>query len=329
MPPASPRARHDHQTDEALLVLDDELQGAPGDQDGTPGPLRSCSATRRPARLHRLCQRARQDHHRRLPAGSTSSSPPAAPRPGPATARAVPPDPAHLSQLTAAHGIQVLPSPTAAATAHARRTSHRATDPPVTDLVIRARNGDSRPGTRSSSGTPRWSGPSAAGTGWTVPTPGRRPDRLAAPGGPPGQAPRPGRASRLAGHHHPAGMRPGPARGPGTAGCRVPAGPGEHPDQQAATAEQETAHGRAPRGAARGLRPAPDCQRLLALLTGPARALRRDQRPAGHPRRQHRAHPQPLPGQAAPQPGHRRTDRRGRYPGSRGWSQPHWKRCSN
>jgi hypothetical protein len=43
---------------------------------------------------------------------------------------------------------------------------------------------------------------------------------------------------------------------------------------------------------------------------GPAAALRPDQRPARHPGRQHRAQPQPLPGQAAPLPRRRRPHRR-------------------
>ena len=42
----------------------------------------------------------------------------------------------------------------------------------------------------------------------------------------------------------------------------------------------------------------------------PARALRRDQRPARHPGREHRPEPQPLPGPAAPRPGHRPPDQR-------------------
>ena len=43
---------------------------------------------------------------------------------------------------------------------------------------------------------------------------------------------------------------------------------------------------------------------------GPSRAVRRDQRQAGHTGRQHRAEPRPLPGQAAPLPGHRSADQR-------------------
>jgi hypothetical protein len=50
-----------------------------------------------------------------------------------------------------------------------------------------------------------------------------------------------------------------------------------------------------------------DCQRLLAmLLDDPPGALRHDRRRAGHPHRQHRPHPRPLPGQAAPSPRHHR-----------------------
>ena len=87
------------------------------------------------------------------------------------------------------------------------------------------------------------------------------------------------------------------------------------PDQQTATAEQEllAAERRAALREAFAQLP-PYCQRLLALLVQDPRPLRRDQRPAGHLDRQHRAHPQPLPGQAAPPPGHRRPDQR-RKPG--------------
>jgi RNA polymerase sigma factor (sigma-70 family) len=35
-----------------------------------------------------------------------------------------------------------------------------------------------------------------------------------------------------------------------------------------------------------------------------------DERPAGHPGREHRAHPRPVPAKAAPSPGHRRADQR-------------------
>ncbi len=50
---------------------------------------------------------------------------------------------------------------------------------------------------------------------------------------------------------------------------------------------------------------------------GPSGAVRRDQRQAGHPGREHRAEPRPLPGQAAPSSGNRRPDqRRGRQRGS-------------
>ena len=43
---------------------------------------------------------------------------------------------------------------------------------------------------------------------------------------------------------------------------------------------------------------------------GPAGAVRRDQRQAGHTYRQHRPDPQPLPGQDAPPPGRRSADQR-------------------
>jgi RNA polymerase sigma factor (sigma-70 family) len=49
---------------------------------------------------------------------------------------------------------------------------------------------------------------------------------------------------------------------------------------------------------------------LSAADRGPSGAVRPDQRQAGHPGRQHRAQPRPLPGQAASAPGHRGADQR-------------------
>ena len=95
---------------------------------------------------------------------------------------------------------------------------------------------------------------------------GRRPERVAAAGGPAWVPSRSGRASRLARHYHPAGMRPGPARSAETAGsrtCRTPRNPGR------VTAAAESELLRAERHAA--LREAfthlpPDSRRLIALL---------------------------------------------------------------
>jgi RNA polymerase sigma factor (sigma-70 family) len=87
---------------------------------------------------------------------------------------------------------------------------------------------------------------------------------------------------------------------------------GDIPDQQATPPDDELLQ--AERHAA--LREAlahlpPPCQQLIALLSQePPAALRPDQRPTGHPGRQHRAHPPPLPGQAAPPPGHCRPGQR-------------------
>ena len=121
-----------------------------------------------------------------------------------------------------------------------------------------------------------------------------------------------GRAPRVAGHHDQPGMRTGPARGArsprGRPCARRPGHPGpSRPGGRAAAARRG-----APCRAARGTRPpAP----LLPAADhpahpGPAPAIRHDQRHAEHPRRQHRAGPPPLPGQAPPRPGHHSTDQR-------------------
>jgi RNA polymerase sigma factor (sigma-70 family) len=100
------------------------------------------------------------------------------------------------------------------------------------------------------------------------------------------------------------------ARGPHTAQYAPDAG--NVPDEQAVIAEQEiliAEHHAALREAFSHL-PA-CCQRLIAPAhQRSARAVRRDQRQTRHPGRQHRAGPRPLPGQAAPPPGHRRADQR-------------------
>ena len=73
------------------------------------------------------------------------------------------------------------------------------------------------------------------------------------------------------------------------------------PDEKAADGGRGTARGRATRGAAcgtRGLAPMlPAADRPADR--GPAVAICRDRRQAGHPGRQHRAEPPPLPGQTA------------------------------
>jgi hypothetical protein len=50
--------------------------------------------------------------------------------------------------------------------------------------------------------------------------------------------------------------------------------------------------------------------RRYRLEAADAEGVCRDQRRAGHPGRQHRADPPPLPGQATPPPGHHRADQR-------------------
>ena len=98
----------------------------------------------------------------------------------------------------------------------------------------------------------------------------------------------------------------------GTARCRAGAERREHLGRTGRDGGGGTASGRATRGAARGT------YGLAAILPaadrpadrGPACAVCRDQRQAGHPGRQHRAKPPPLPGQTASRPGHRRADQR-------------------
>ena len=80
------------------------------------------------------------------------------------------------------------------------------------------------------------------------------------------------------------------------------------PDQRTGTADQEllAAERHAALRAAFTQLP-PNGQQLTGPAhRGPAHALRRHQRPAGHPRRQHRPDPQPLPRQDPPPPRHRR-----------------------
>ena len=81
------------------------------------------------------------------------------------------------------------------------------------------------------------------------------------------------------------------------------------PDTRARTADQEllAAERHAALREAFGQLPPERPAADRAAHRGPARALRRHQHPAGHPRRQHRPDPQPLPGQDAPPPGHRRA----------------------
>jgi RNA polymerase sigma factor (sigma-70 family) len=82
------------------------------------------------------------------------------------------------------------------------------------------------------------------------------------------------------------------------------------PDEQALTAEEELLAAErhaAVREALADLSPC--CQRLITLLAADPAVPYTE---AGHPHRQHRAHPPPLPGQAAPPSGHRRAGRRRR-----------------
>jgi hypothetical protein len=144
----------------------------------------------------------------------------------------------------------------------------------------------------------------------------RRPDRVAAPGRPAGPAPRTGRAPRLAGHHHPARMPAGTGHRAQDKHARAAAGRRGHPRRAGRGGRAGAARSRTPRRAARSLhRPAAALPAAAGpAYPGPARPLRRDQRPAGHRGRQHRADPQPLPGQAAPPPGHHRPDQRRNRP---------------
>jgi len=100
------------------------------------------------------------------------------------------------------------------------------------------------------------------------------------------------------------------ARRPHTAGQALEAQ--NLPDTQAATAGQELQRAErraALREAFTSLPPrfsAADCP----AHRRPARAVRPDQRQAGYPGREHRAHPPPPAAQAAPAPGHRRPGQR-------------------
>jgi hypothetical protein len=139
-------------------------------------------------------------------------------------------------------------------------------DPVVTGLVTRARNGEEKawdalveryaPLIWSICRRHRLGGADDAG------------QRLAAASGPPGQGPGSGRATRVAGHHDPAGMRASPARrAPGTR-CRPCAGRRDHPGPSSSHGRVAAARCRAPRSAARGIRPPPpSCQQLITPLT--------------------------------------------------------------
>ena len=83
---------------------------------------------------------------------------------------------------------------------------------------------------------------------------------------------------------------------------QTPGHPARNPGHDHGSGRIRAAQGRAPRGAARGIH-APASRLPAADLhahPGPSGALRRDQRQAGHPSREHRAQPQPLPGETAP-----------------------------
>ena len=102
----------------------------------------------------------------------------------------------------------------------------------------------------------------------------------------------------------------GAARGPLADGYVVDAE--AVPDEQARTAEEELLAAERHAALREAFRDLPPCdQQLIAVADrGPAGSVRRDQCQAGHPDGEHRPHPPPLPGQAAPPSGHRRPDRR-------------------
>ena len=186
-------------------------------------------------------------------------------------------------------------------------------DPAVTALVTRARNGEEQawdalveryaPLIWSICRSHRLAGTDAGGVGQRVWL--QLVDHLE-------RGPGSGRATRVAGHHDLPRMRTGPARGARNTRCRSSAGRRDDPGPSGPDGRAAAARRRAPRSAARGIRPpAP----MLPAADhpahpGPAPATRHDQRQAEHPRRQHRAEPRPLPGQAPPRSGHRSTDQR-------------------
>ena len=191
-----------------------------------------------------------------------------------------------------------------------RQASRRRDDPVITGLVTRARNGERQ----------AWDAPAEryAPLIWSIcrrhrleaaDAPGRRPERLAQARGPARQPARPGRAARLAGHHHPARMRPHPAHRAAALRRRVCAGRRDHPRRSGPGGRAGPARGRTARGPARGVRAAAPRLPAAARPAHPrsCAAVRRDQHPDGHPGRQHRAHPPPLPGQATLPPGRHRA----------------------
>ena len=140
----------------------------------------------------------------------------------------------------------------------------------------------------------------------------RWPERLAAPAGPAG----PGSASRP---RCPAGSLPPPG-GNASASCprhRDRTRPFTRwtlrasLDQRTGTADRNCWR---PSATPRCARRSPTCPRTASSYwpcsPRTPHALRRHQRPAGHPRRQHRPDPQPLPRQDPPPPRHRRPDQR-------------------
>ena len=173
-----------------------------------------------------------------------------------------------------------------------------------------------RRGTNWSSATPRSCGRSAASTGSAAPTPTTR-SRAFGCGSLTswtGSATRP---------RCPAGWPPPPGGSAcGCCICRTGRTPPMYardvetlPDDRAALAEQgllaaeRQAALREAFAQAAAMRPGAD----LPAHRGPAAPVRRHQRQAGHPGRQHRPEPQPLPEQDAPPPGHRRPDQRLRH----------------
>ena len=171
---------------------------------------------------------------------------------------------------------------------------HSRDDPVVAGLLTQAKDGDRQAwdALRDRYAPLVWSicrRPPAGGR--------RRPDRLAQTRGPPGQDPRPGRAARLAGHHYPARMRPYPQNRPAIRPRRTCARR-DHRRRSRPDGRAGPGRGRTVRRPARGVRAA--APRLPAAARpahrGPASAVRRDQRQVGHPGRQNRADPPPLPG---------------------------------
>ena len=140
----------------------------------------------------------------------------------------------------------------------------------------------------------------------------RRPERLAQARGSAGQPARPGCASRLAGHHHPganAAASCAPPADPATPVMRWPPG-----SSRTITPRRPSRACSRPSGTRPCVRRSGSCPRAASSCSPCSskilRCRMRDQRQPGRPGRQHQAEPPPLPGQAAPPPGHHRADQR-------------------